>query len=300
VGNEQPSGLGGRGALEVSGEAAASAEPGKGAFDNPAPWQELEAFDPERALDDLDCPRAAMGECINELLSPIDPVSKDMSQLGEAVSQSLQQRDCTMDVLNVGGMDVQGQQQAIGIGDDVPFSPVDAFARIEAARAASLRRRSTLAVDDGGSRLRPAAEFSSGLSDQNSDDPVPSASVAPSVKIALNCRIGWKLAWQSPPLAASGQNVEDRLHDLPQIDLPWSPEPPSRRHFPSNQCPFRICQIACVTQSTALILDTSDFGPWHGALPRIFANPKESQPTEITHCFFGQALRMTDLKSAQL
>jgi hypothetical protein len=41
-----------------------------------------------------------------------------------------------------------------------------------------------------------------------------------------------------------------------------------------------------------LILGTSDFSPWHGVLPRIFANPKESQPAEITHCFFGQALRM--------
>jgi hypothetical protein len=38
-------------------------------------------------------------------------------------------------------------------------------------------------------------------------------------------------------------------------------------------------------------LGTSDFSPWHGALPRIFANPKESQPAEITHCFFSQALR---------
>jgi site-specific recombinase XerD len=27
-----------------------------------------------------------------------------------------------------------------------------------------------------------------------------------------------------------------------------------------------------------------------GALPRIFANPMESQPAEITHCIFGQAL----------
>jgi hypothetical protein len=41
-----------------------------------------------------------------------------------------------------------------------------------------------------------------------------------------------------------------------------------------------------------LILGTSDFSPRHGALPRIFANPKESQPAEITHCFFSQALRM--------
>jgi len=36
---------------------------------------------------------------------------------------------------------------------------------------------------------------------------------------------------------------------------------------------------------------SSDFGPGHRDLPRIFANPMESQPPEITHLFFGQALR---------
>src|SRR5579872_1640379 len=102
--------------------------------------------------------------------------------------------------------------------------------------------------------------------------------------------VGTRLAM--PATGSGGQNVEDRLNDLPQINLPWSPEPPSSRHLPGNQRPLRICQIACVTQSTTLILPTSDFGPRHRVLPRIFANPKESQSTKITHCFFGQALRM--------
>jgi hypothetical protein len=58
-----------------------------------------------------------------------------------------------------------------------------------------------------------------------------------------------------------------------------------------DQPPLRIGHIACIPQSVTLILLPSDFGPWHGALPRIFANPKESQQAEITHCFFGQTLR---------
>jgi carboxymethylenebutenolidase len=49
-----------------------------------------------------------------------------------------------------------------------------------------------------------------------------------------------------------------------------------------------------------LILSTSDFGPRHVALPRIFANPKESQPAEITHCFFGHTLRKAAGKSTEL
>ncbi|MET4804820.1 hypothetical protein ABIA96_007431, partial [Bradyrhizobium sp. LB11.1] len=82
--------------------------------------------------------------------------------------------------------------------------------------------------------------------------------------------------------------------------FPRSSQSLSSRHQSGDQRPLRIGQIACITQSAALILDTSDFGPRHRVLPRIFANPKESQLAEITHSFFGQALRMaieTDLRT---
>jgi hypothetical protein len=58
-------------------------------------------------------------------------------------------------------------------------------------------------------------------------------------------------------LAAGGQNVEDRLHDLAQIHFPRSSPSQSRRHLPRNQRPFRIGQVACVAQPLALILDAS-------------------------------------------
>jgi len=233
-----------------------------------------------------------MGESIDKLFATINPVGKDMPKPGKAIAQALQQGDSAMDILNIGGMNMDRQQETVSIGNNVPLASIDALAGIKAAWATGLRRRSTLAVDDGHSRFRLSSEFLPRLPDQGSDDPVPPASVPPSIKIALDRRVGREFAWQGPPLAASGQNVEDRLHDLAQIDLPRAPPSPPRRHLSGDQCPLRIGQVACVAQTIALILGTSDFGPWHGVLPRIFANPKESQPAEITHCFFGQTLRM--------
>src|ERR1044072_3348858 len=66
------------------------------------------------------------------------------------------------------------------------------------------------------------------------------------------------------------------------------------RQQTSDQRPLRIGEVACIAQAIASIVRASGFGPWHRALHRIFANPTESQPAEITHSFFGffgQALR---------
>ena len=90
MGDEKPGRLGGWRSFEVSAEAAASAEPRKSAFDDPPPRQELEAFDAEGPLDNLDSPWSAMGERVDELFAAIHPIGKDMPKLGKAVSQALQ------------------------------------------------------------------------------------------------------------------------------------------------------------------------------------------------------------------
>jgi hypothetical protein len=168
--NEQPCDFSGGRALEVLGKAPASAEPCKGSFDNPASRQQLEAFDAMRSLDDLDRPRPAMGECSSKLFAAINTIGKDMPQLGEAVSQALQQRDGAMDVLHIGRVNMNCEQEAISIGDDMPFAPVDTFARVKTSRSAGLRRRSTLTVDDRCSWLRLTSELPSRLPNQSFDD----------------------------------------------------------------------------------------------------------------------------------
>src|ERR1700752_2211094 len=146
--DRKPGHLGGGGAFEVFGEAPASAEPCESTLDDPAPGQELDPFDPGWSLDDLDRPRAAVRECIDELFAAINPIGKDMPQSGKAVVQALQQRDGAMDILNVSGMNVYSQQQAVGIGNDVALAPVEALAGVKTAGTAGLCRRSCLAVDD--------------------------------------------------------------------------------------------------------------------------------------------------------
>ena len=70
MGDEEPGGCAGDGGLEVLGETATAAEPGEGALDDPSSRQELEAFDAGRTLDDLDGPRAAIGDGAERSWSP--------------------------------------------------------------------------------------------------------------------------------------------------------------------------------------------------------------------------------------
>src|ERR1700755_1608693 len=154
MGDEKPSAFGGGRALEVSCETSASAEPCEGTLDHPAPGQELEAFDPERSLDNLDCPRPAMGQCVDELFTAVNAVGKDMPKAGKALSQALQQRNSTMDILNIGWMNMDGQQQTIGVGDNVPLAPIEAPAGIKSTWPAGVRRRRRFAVDHRRRRAR--------------------------------------------------------------------------------------------------------------------------------------------------
>jgi hypothetical protein len=69
------------------------------------------------------------------LLAAIDAIGKDVSELGKAAAHLLQQWDGAMAVLNIGWMDVDGEQKAIGVGDDMPLTPVNTFAGVVASRA---------------------------------------------------------------------------------------------------------------------------------------------------------------------
>jgi hypothetical protein len=137
--DEKPRDFGGRGAFEVPAEAPAPTDPCEGAFDDPTARQQLEAFDAMWALGDFDRPRAEMDTGAGELLATINLIGEHTSHLGKALSQAFEQGDCAMDILHVGGMDVDG-----------------------------LRRGGALAIDYCSCWSRHASEFAASLSDQSS------------------------------------------------------------------------------------------------------------------------------------
>lgn len=124
---------GSRVTLEVAGQAAVAADPGEGALDDPALGQDDEAMG-IAALDDLQTPRAGLGDNLGHLGPLIAGVGKDAFDERKGSPCSAQQLTRAVAILHVGRVDCDAQQEAQRIDQDVALAAGDLFARIEALR----------------------------------------------------------------------------------------------------------------------------------------------------------------------
>src|SRR6202051_3179765 len=88
-------------ALEVAGQAAVAADPGKGALDDPTFGQDDEAMS-IAALDDLQGPRAGLGDDLGHLWPLVAGVGKDAFDKREGSPRRAQQVARAIAVLHIG------------------------------------------------------------------------------------------------------------------------------------------------------------------------------------------------------
>ena len=120
-------------ALEIAGQAAVAADPGKGALDDPALGQDDEAMG-IAALDDLQGPRAGLGNNPGHLWPLVAGVGKDALDERKGSPRGAQQIARAIAVLHVGRVDDHAQQEAQRIDQDVALAAGDFLARIKALR----------------------------------------------------------------------------------------------------------------------------------------------------------------------
>ena len=143
-------------ALVVACQAAGFHEPAKGAFDYPAPWQQLKTLGLVAAFDDFQG-QTAVAEEFPHLPHPsfqfalIAPVGKDQGHVQKQMAEEAKQDFGTIPVLHAGGADVNAQEQPLGIGQEVAFASFDLLACVIAAAAGGhgIGAFDALAVDDG-------------------------------------------------------------------------------------------------------------------------------------------------------
>ena len=120
--------------LEVLGEAAAAAQPAEGAFDDPPLGQHHEPLGGIGALDDFQVPRPELANrrCGGGPL--VAAVGEHPHDEGKEAPDLLEERQRAIAILDIGGLDVNRQDQAERIDDDVAFLAFDLLAGVIARR----------------------------------------------------------------------------------------------------------------------------------------------------------------------
>jgi len=119
--------------LVVACQPTTTADPGQRPLDDPAFWKHDEPV-PVAAADDLEFPRAGAGDGGLHLLPLIARIADDALKEREAPSSLAEQRLGAVPVLYAGGMDVHGQQQAEGVGQNVALAAKHLLASVVAGR----------------------------------------------------------------------------------------------------------------------------------------------------------------------
>src|SRR5215471_15887530 len=100
----------------------------------------------------------------------------------------------------------------------------DFFARVVTARTAAFGRLDRLAIDYPGRRAcLPTLAFTGHLQEKEIDT-LPQTIFLPRVKVVLHGRPFRKIARQQTPWTRRSQNIQQRLHNLPQLYFAGSPQ----------------------------------------------------------------------------
>jgi hypothetical protein len=215
----------GREAFVVADGAAVLADPGERPLDHPPAGQDLERVRVAPG-DDLDSHLQSRGP--GGELAVVDGVSPDQADAAAGLAQVPQQRPGGVAVLDGGGSDHHGQQQAQRIHGDVPFPAVHLLGVIPAPGGPGHRigGADRLGVDHRCGRLGLPPRGLADLGAQRVVQPGQGAVIAPGREVPVHRPPGREVARQVPPGAPGPVHVQDRLHDPAQRPDP-GPAPPS-------------------------------------------------------------------------
>ena len=143
----------------------------------------------------------------------------------------------------------------------------------------------TLTVDDAGRGAGFARGFLAALEVERMMDAIQRAVPVPQAEVIMHGASGRQILGQRAPLAAGAQNVHHAVDHLADSDAPFAAAGLARRDQRLDMRPFRIGQVARITQFVAVVARAVVGSP-HGA-------PQEQihHPIHPTHKVPGRTLR---------
>ena len=233
--------------LVISRQAAITPKPTEGSLHDPAPWQHFEGMQ-FVAFNDFDgatpqfLGQLDQGACITSVgPDMLDPTPGGLPKEGG------QQELGSVPVLNVGGQNHYGEQQANRIDQDMPLAPIDFLARIIATFVAAFTAFDALAIDDRRTGLAVASRQQARGLPQVGVDLHPETIAFPEAKVMVDGAPRGKVTGQVAPLAPGCDHIEHRVEQFPVGMLTPSAPCGGLRKAVFNQLPFTLSQVRCIS-----------------------------------------------------
>ncbi len=196
-------------------ESTVTAQPTKGALDDPAPRQHFEGVQ-FRALHDLDraAPQLAAPLQQGAGVAAIGPDMLDAApwRFGE---EGRQQLLGAVAILNVGWQHQHPQKEAHRVDQNVPLATLDFLTGVVTALVTAFGTLDALAVDDRGAGMALALRHQAHQLPQMRVNGYPQSIFLPEPKVVIDRTPGSKVRGQIAPLAAGFVEIENRVEQLP-------------------------------------------------------------------------------------
>ena len=181
-------------------------------------------------------------------------------------------------ILHAGGVDLDAQHQAEGVGDQVPLAALDPLSGIVSDHFAGLCAGfHALAVDDRRSRALLTSFQFPGSAIERVVDVRPNPGGDPRPEVAVNGAPRREVPRQHPPLAPRLQQVEDSVDHPPQIGRSRPTTRPGCREQRPDQRPLPIRHVACTAPARAHIVAPGGRRPCHPILRRLLPETTVNQ-----------------------
>jgi hypothetical protein len=189
-----------------------------GSFNDPPARLHLETSGAWLTLDDLELPTALLLAPGGQLFAPIGRVRPDLLKPWHQRRQPGQEFASTCWVRHIGGCDVDGDGQAKGVDQHMPFASLDAFVTVVAADTSRLLDSfHALAVHDACAWLTVASHALTLDTVERAIQQMPHAFEAKAAKMIEDCLPWWEIARQIAPGAAGAHDIEDGVEDTARV-----------------------------------------------------------------------------------
>src|SRR5690349_19589094 len=210
-------------------------------------WRFLARSNPEAmntgppVLGNLQCPSEMV---LHPGLQPlIVSVGPDELDPGEQEVETGEEKHAADLVVEIGWMNLDLQDCAFRIDEDLPLATGNLLATIVAARSAGLRGLHGLTVDHSGGRLRLPARCRAIVFAQDLIYALPFAVLTPLIEIIVYLLPGRKIVWHHAPGNATTKQIEASIDDSTHVIVRLLPPFLAFREEPCDNGPLLIFQV---------------------------------------------------------